>query len=322
MKTTLVAMAALAIGSLAAAPAFAQAPAASEPAPPPPAPYSLPWQLRPAVPVNVVRNDLTLGFYKAPDPTDPKKSNAGFAAVESLMVAVKLESWVALTARVTAVGNAAPSPATGSGSVGNPVFGAMFSFKAADFRITPSISVALPLGMGGGDSPDPGPDAANKAAVRVRSSMDNSVFGPNYCTIIAGLDFAFIRAGFTAQAEVTLFESIRARGAAVSPDAAFTNLTMGLHLGYFFIPQLSLGAEIRHQRFLTTPAPVAADQALPADQQLGLRDTTTFAVGPRVHFKLGETTWIRPGVAYARGIDNPLSKTGYNIVQIDVPVVF
>lgn len=292
--------------------------ALAETAPPPPsAPYSLPWQLRPAIPVNVVRSDLALAFYK-----DPATSNAGFAAVESLLVSVKLTDWVMLAGRITAVGNAPPAPASGSGSVANPVFAALFGFKAGDFRISPAFMLALPLGMGGGDVPDPGPDAANKAAIRARSAMDNAVFATNYLTVIAGFDVAWIRAGLTIQAEATVLELLRVRGAAASPDAATTNLTMGLHVGYFFIPQLSVGAEIRHQRFLTTPKNVAADEALPAKEQLGLRDTTTFAVGPRTHFKLGQRTWIRPGVAYARGVDNPLHKTQYHIVQFDVPFLF
>ena len=42
---------------------------------------------------------------------------------------------------------------------------------------------------------------------------------------------------------------------------------------------------------------------------------------------LGESTWIRPGIAYARGIDKPMSgatagPTNYNIIQLDVPVAF
>jgi hypothetical protein len=32
--------------------------------------------------------------------------------------------------------------------------------------------------------------------------------------------------------------------------------------------------------------------------------------------------WLRPGISYARALDKPLSTSSYNVVQIDVPVVF
>ena len=286
-------------------------------APSAPPPYSLPWQLRPAVPVNAIRSDLALAFYR-----DPLTREQGFAAVESLIALVKLESWVAVGARATAIGNAPPGAAGGSGAFANPVVFGLFSFRAGDFRIAPSLSLVLPLGMGGGNAPDVGPDAAIKTAVRVRSAMDNAVFSPNYVVIVPGIDVAWIRAGFTVQAEATLLELVRVKGAAASPDDAITNFTMGLHLGYFFVPQVSIGTELRHQRVLTTPKAVAADEALAPDKQLGLRDTTTFAVGPRLHFKIGQTAWIRPGLAYTRAFDSPMSKARYSIVQVDVPVIF
>lgn len=320
MRRFLATAAALTIGAVAPR-SFAQV-SGAEPTPAPtpepaPAPYSLPWQLRPAIPVNVVRNDLVLAFYQ-----DPTSKKGGFIGVESILVSVKLAPWVALAARGTVIGNAPPAPGAGAGSVANPVIAALFGWKHGDLRFAPSFSVALPVGMGGGDKPDVGADAANKTAVRARSAMDNAVFATNYLTLIAGLDLAWIHGGFTVQAEATLLGLMRVRGASASPDPATVNLTLGLHAGYFFIPQLSLGAELRHQRFVTTPKMVAADEALQGDAALGLRDTTTFAVGPRLHFKLGASTWIRPGVAYARGVDRPLSKAAFNIVQLDVPVVF
>jgi hypothetical protein len=252
--------------------------------------------------------------------------------------------------RLTAAGNLAPtSPptekpapgasapaATSGGTTGNPALNVLFGLRAGAFRFAPSLAVVLPFGMGGGDTVDPSADAANKVAVRARSAMDNALFNPNYLSIVPGIGVAFVRSGFTAQAEATLIQSMRVRGAAASPDASITNLTMGLHLGYFIVPALSLGAEIRHQRFLSTPATVAKDELPvcaagatdtttcnpPTYSRLGLRDTSTFAVGPRLHFHAGDRTWIRPGVAFARGIDSSLTKASYNMVQIDVPVAF
>jgi hypothetical protein len=326
------------------------------PAPPPgqepavapakPSPYSLPWQLRGVIPAHAVRNDVTLGFYK-----DPTTSHAGFEAVESFFASVKVAESVALGARLTGAGNSAPKPGpppampmpnapkppVSGNTFANPAINVLFSAKVGDFRIAPVLSMVMPLGLGGGDAPvSPGADAANKAGVRVRSAMDNALWNPNYLSFAPGLGVAFIRSGFTAQIEVTPIEAFRVRGnAKASPDAIISNLTMGLHLGYFIIPQLSLGAEIRYQRFISTPASVKKDELPicamgmmspkcnpPTYKSQGLRDTATFAIGPRGNFKLGEHVWIKPGLAYARGIDDPLSMAGYNMLQIDVPVTF
>jgi hypothetical protein len=234
------------------------------------------------------------------------------------------------------MGMPAAAATPSGGTVGNPVFNALFSAKAGDLRVAPALGLVLPFGMGGGDVIDPTADAADKAAVRVHSSMDNTIFNPNYLSLVPGIGVAFIRAGLTVQGEATLSQSIRVRAPEASPDAAITNFTTGLHLGYFIVQQLSLGAEIRYQRFLSTPAAVAKDElptcaAGATDMttcnpstyvKQGLRDTATFAVGPRLHFKIGERGWIGPGVAYARGIAGPLVAGGYNIVQIDVPIAF
>lgn len=302
------------LGCSLATPALAEAPPAPSA---PPAPYSLPWQLRPAIPVTAIRSDLSLAFYQ-----DPVTRDRGFAAVESIIALVKLRSWVALGARVTGVGNAPPGAAPGSGAFANPAVFALFGFRAGDFRVAPSLAFVLPLGTGGGDAPDAGPDLANKVAVRTRSAMDNAIFSPNYFVIVPGIDVAWIRGGFTVQAEATVLQLVRVKGASASPDGAITNFTMGVHAGYFFAPPISIGAELRHQRVLSTPKAVAADEALAASAQAGLRDTTTFAVGPRLHLRIGERAWIRPGASYARALDNPMSKARYSIFQIDVPVAF
>jgi hypothetical protein len=109
--------------------------------------------------------------------------------------------------------------------------------------------------------------------------------------------------------------------AANNPDKSKTNFTTGLHVGYFIIPMLSLGGEIRHQRWLSTPKAVEKDEA-DGGADLGIRDTTTFAVGPRFHFKLSDSVWFRPGVAFAMPLDKPMSKSDYKMVQLDLPVAF
>jgi hypothetical protein len=36
--------------------------------------------------------------------------------------------------------------------------------------------------------------------------------------------------------------------------------------------------------------------------------------------KLSESLWLRPGLAFARGIDDPMADVNTNIVQIDLPL--
>ena len=142
-----------------------------------------------------------------------------------------------------------------------------------------------------------------------RSAMDNAMFAVNYLTPSPGIDLAFVEGGFTAQVEATVLQAIRVRGDGIDKDSARTNFTSGLHLGYFVIPELSLSTELRHQRWL-------ANASLPDGD--ARRNTTTLAVGTRLHFKVGATVWFRPGIAYARALDNPMSNQKYNIVQSDL----
>jgi hypothetical protein len=140
------------------------------------------------------------------------------------------------------------------------------------------------------------------------------MFAVNDFTVFPGVGFAYISHGFTAQAEATLFQLTRVRGDKVQKDSSRTNFTTGVHVGYFLIPELSIGAELRHQRWLSTPVAVKANEVL--------RDTTTFAIGPRVHLKLADKMWLRPGIALALPLDNPLKDAKTKVIQLDIPFVF
>ncbi len=301
-----------------APPALAEAPAPAanvtkEPGPPPPvppAPYSLPWQLRPAVVANVVRSDTS--FAQLED----AMSRGGSTIVSSLLGTYKVTPQLAPLVRVAFVDNTPPTGA-GSRTLVNPVVGGMWATKPADdLRLSVFLGLAIPVGMGGGDAPDAADAAATKSGIAARSAMDNAMFAVNYFTVFPGADLAYVKGGFTAQLEATLLQLFRARGAKVEKDEARTNLTTGLHVGYFVIPELSVSTELRYQRWLSTPAAVAADTTGAS------RDNLTVAVGPRFHFKVGDSMWIRPGVSYAQGIDDPMSKQSYRIVQLDLPVAF
>ncbi len=62
------------------------------------------------------------------------------------------------------------------------------------------------------------------------------------------------------------------------------------------------------------PPPVRTDPAA--------RETVTLAFGPRFHFKVGASNWVRPGLSLTFPLDQPLSGQGYRMLQIDLPFTF
>jgi hypothetical protein len=273
---------------------------------PTPAPYSLPWQLRPIVPATAFRFDSSLAARK------DAAGNGAFTMANIFNFALKATDSFAPFVRfgvVDDVTKQADSPA-----LLDPMLGALFSTRLGHgLRLGVMAAVALPIGQGGGDHPDAGQAAAMKAGVFARSGMDNVLFGPNDLGLVEGLDLAYIAHGLTLQAEGTVIEAIRVRGAAAQPDAEKTNSTFGLYGGYFVTSFLSLGAELRAQVFLSTPAAVKAGTSA--------REQLSVAAGPRFHVHAGGV-WLRPGISYARGFEKPMSTQDYNIVQIDLPFVF
>jgi hypothetical protein len=339
--------AALLVGALlsASAPARAEAPPAAPPTAPPPAPpatvaaaaaapaaaptppppYSVPFQLRPLAAANVIRLDSATAFYK-----DPANGNTGHTTAAMLLFSYKVSPHLAPLVRLGYTDNTPPTPtaaAPAGSSFLNPILGVTYSNAVNHIRLAPFLALTLPIGQGGGDTPDPGAATADKAGISARSAMDNAMFAVNYMAGIAGFGAGYVGSGLTVQAEATLLQLFRARGstAASSLDSTRTNSTAGLHLGYFVIPALSVGAEARYQRWISTPhkrvqnAMGMASVVPFADADM---DNVTAALGLRGHFKMGKTMWLRPGLSYTRGLDAPLKTASYNIVQIDVPFVF
>ncbi|MEZ4294306.1 MAG: hypothetical protein R3B70_04970 [Polyangiaceae bacterium] len=277
----------------------------------PPAPYSVPWQLRPVMPVSVVRSDTTLALYEKPGKEPGSPAQGTFTVASMLLASYKVTPDFAPFLRIGFVGTpdgaAVTNLATGA-TLGVPL--------GSNLRMGLFLGLALPLGGGGGNTPDATALGAIRSGVLDRSAMDNAMFAVNDVTLFPGIDVAYVAGGLTVQVEATLLALTRAQGEEAQKDSSKTNFTTGLHVGYFFLPWLSVGAELRYQRWLSVPAAVAADST--GDS----RDNLSFAAGPRAHFPVGKTLWIRPGVSYARGLDLPMSNAGYNIVQLDVPVVF
>lgn len=274
-----------------------------------PPPYSLPWQLRPASIGNVVRLDTAAAFW------DNAAGAGGNTQATSLIVTRRLKPTLGLLGRAIVTRNDPPAGReVGGNALANPLLGVTYARPLhGRWRLAALLASTIPIGSGGGNTPDPGAAQAHVRGIAARSAMDNTLFAANYWGLVMGVDIAHVSPGLTVQAEATLFQLKRVRGPR-SQDSARTNFTTGLHLGHFVTPRLSLGGELRYQRWLSTAAPVRADGSA--------RGTATFAVGPRLHFKLGPHTWLRPGLAYARALDDPLRRQHYGIVQLDLPVSF
>jgi hypothetical protein len=286
---------------------------------PPKAPYSLPFQLRPAQAVSVVRTDTSFAFYD-----DPATSAAGTTIASTLLASYKVTDNISPLVRVGMVSNSPPNVDGAAGFL-NPVLGVTYGTTLTpELRLALFFGTALPFGSGGGDTPDPAKAASNAAGIRARSAMDNAMFAVNDLVLFPGVSLAYVASGLTVQIEATVLELLRVRGedavnamgAPLNPDSSRTNFTSGVHVGYFFFPELSGAVELRHQRWLSTPT------AIENDATDTLRDTTTVAVGPRLHFKMGEKSWIRPALAFAFGLDDPLKRWESRSVQLDIPVIF
>ncbi|MBM4361188.1 MAG: hypothetical protein FJ104_00795 [Deltaproteobacteria bacterium] len=288
-------------------------PPAEAPASPAPAPYSLPFQLRPAAAVSVARWDSTLALYEGPSPAE----EAAHTVVSTVLVSYKVTDHIAPFLRGGLVSN---SPPAGDGATGmtNPIVGVMYGRPLGGaLRFSATAGVALPLASGAGNDPDPAAKLARSSGVPARASLDNALFAGNDLVLFPGVDLAWVKGGVTIQVEATVLQLLQLRGdERAQPDDSRTNLTGGLHVGYFLLPELSLGAELRHQRWLSTPKDVAAPGGAPR------RDTTTVAIGPRAHLPLGSGRFLRPGLSYARGLDAPMTDARYHLVQLDVPFLF
>jgi hypothetical protein len=283
----------------------------------PPPPYSLPWQLRSVVPATAIRSDSSASFYDNP------AGQGGSTVVTTLLACYKLTPTLAPVVRLGFVQNQAPGTQADGSSFLNPVVGLMYGRRVQSMRWAVFGGATLPIGSGSGDKPAAGTSLANSAGRDARSGMDNAMFAVDYVAAGLGGDIAYVDHRFTVQAEATLFQLLRVHGSdagAQSTDAARTNSTFGLHAGYFIIPQLSIGAELRYQRWLTTPTRLVGGAKV--DIPDANKDQATVAIGPRAHFALSKSLFVRPGISYTRALDDPLSGASYNVVQVDVPVLF
>lgn len=278
-------------------------------APRPVARYSLPLQMRPAAPVNVARVDTAYAMFD---------EEAGTSSTTATMMlgSYKLTPEIAGFVRIGTVRHD-PAGGTRAWSIVNPAVGAAYGKRiGSSLRYAAVLAMALPAGMGGGNDGDPARAAGARAGILARSALDNAMFALNDLVVFPGFDLAYVDGNLTVQGEVTLLQLFRVRGDAVQPDERKTNLTTGLHVGYFVTPWASPVGELRYQRWLSTPAGVAADPSGAS------RDVLTVSVGARFHIEVAPKVFLRPAIAYTRGLDDPMAARDYHIVHVDLPLAF
>ena len=178
------------------------------------------------------------------------------------------------------------------------------------------------IGGGGGNMPDAGAAAANAAGIRARSAMDNAMFAVNYFTAIAGGGVAYVDHKLTVQLEATLLQLFRVRG-----DGAASGDRLDAHQldGRPARRVLHRPDAVRRRR---AALPALADHADAAgdghDHEHRQHRDGHGDDGDRTARPLPgrQGVWLRPGIAYARGLDTPLTTSSYNMVQVDVPFYF
>jgi hypothetical protein len=241
-------------------------------------------------------------------------NNTSLTEASVFGVSMRIRPGLAVGAKFAWVANMPPSGPTQT-TISNVGVGAQMTLPLKHgFFLTPFVGMTLPVGMGGGNTPNTSALAADASGANARAVSDNTLFAIDELTVGAGLGAAWVAHKFTVQAEFTVGEMFRVRGDQFFPDAYRTPLFSGIHVGYTPIRALSFGAEFRSMVWLSTPRLVISDPTQ--------RDTLAVAVGARGHFRLSRRVSIHPGVSYTRGLTGQLAANDYNIVGLDIPVGF
>jgi hypothetical protein len=284
--------------------------------------YSLPWQLRPVTTDSMVAIDTAAAVF------NDAQGNVDIAIPTVFVASYHMTPHWAPTIRLGFVGNNAPGAAFDGTAFANPIVGATYARALGIYRLALFGAMTIPLGTGGGDTPNLRAAETNAAAIAARPA-DAAMFAVNYMAGIAGADLAYVGHGFTAQGEITVLQFVRVRGGdgGGATDALRTQAAVGVHLGYFFGSHFSLSTDLNYRRWLSHPTTLGASAGAGVTFSDAGMNTTTVAVGPRVHFRLGKGAWIRPGLSFARGIDArgidaPLIAGQTTAVQLDIPVTF
>lgn len=281
---------------------------------------SLPWQLHSLTTASVVEASSGVAVFRDP------QGNVDIAETTTLAASYRLTDRWAPTLRLAVTANDAPGAALDGASFGSPIAGVRYTRELHPWRFAVRAALAIPIGTGGGNTPDPRAARTNAAAITARPA-DEAVFAVNYATAIVGADVAYVTHGFTAQAEMTLLQSVRVRGdtTVVGSDARRTRGTAGVHLGMFLGTRVSLGADLEYRRWLSHPEMLdtPGDPRIPS--ALEQPATVTASIGARVHVRVGSTA-VRPGLSITRGFAGPTPAmaitTQTSAVAISIPVEF
>jgi hypothetical protein len=280
--------------------------------------------VRGIIPVTSIRLDTAIGFFDRADTTASNPMGLETSGQTAVLMPSATYKFTPNLMGIWRWGFVANSPPAVSGlnnaiSISNMAIGAMYGVKLpASFRLGLFLAMTIPIGTGGYGSlktgvGDPNTTEATKSAVLDREGMDNVMFAVNDVSAVFGIDAAYVGHGLTVQLEFTLLQLMRVKNEFFQADQFRTNSTAGLHLGYFATRWLSVGAELRYQRFLSDPAAVLAGTQS--------RDNLSIAVGPRFHFKTARG-WFRPSLAYAPGLAGDLKSNHYHVLLVDLPCLF
>jgi hypothetical protein len=286
----------------------APAPEPAAPSDQAPTQYTSPFQLRSVIPGNGVKVDSTVAPYRL-DGVD------GWVTVVLLSGQVRLVESLALQARWGFDDN---NVSRGGGSrfgILNPTLGVLFGVPIGqNFRFAASTVVGYPVATGGGNTPDPHDVVLQRQGMLARSAFDNTSFALNDVGFPTGLSLAYTFCGLTAQVDASVIPTVRVKGARAQRDPSKVNSTYGFFLAYRLVPAVSVGAEVRYQRYLSTPSAVRQDPSA--------RDNLTVGGGFRLDLPLSDSNRVRPGLCYSRGLRGPVEQQSYQMVQLDLPVSF
>ena len=249
---------------------------------------SLSWQLRPVTIGNVARIDSAAAAF------NDGNGNLDLAVATTFTASYQLSDDWAPVLRLGLVGNDAPGAALDGSSFANPLLGATYARSRDNYRLALFGGATIPVGTG---------NARTHTASMTARPADRAMFDVDNLAAIAGVDVAYVDRGFTAQGEATLVQSVRVRENEMSTDRASTRASFGLHLGYLIGWHVAVGADLHYE------------------------NTFTASAGVRTQFRLGKQTWIRPGIALFRGLDDrgldaPLLTAQTTAVMMDIPVTF
>jgi hypothetical protein len=270
------------------------------------APPPLPWLMRPTGATTALRSDTAVGDF-----------DGGTAITTLFQANLKIRPDLAAGVRVAYNLLEVDEGEDGQG-VSNPaVFGLWTPRPGWPVQPAFFLAAVMPVGQGAGNDAELGERRAVAAGLQTRQGMDNALFATSYTTGVAGVGVSWTRGPVALVGEATVLQLFRVYELpdGTPDDDVRTNLTSGLHAAWTFWGPLTVSGELHLQRWLYAP------ELMDADTSGANREQGSWTIGLRGWWKVGDLK-LRPGLAYSRGLDDPMGGQAYQIVQLDLPVVF